>query len=250
MKSTAAFALLLAALATAGAQPPAGTNGKSEPLVKAYTPAKKPVPPAGRRIDQAVNRLLEQADVYWHRGEYDNVRATYAIITDLDPDFLDGWQSYGWILWAGLQQDDAAMRVFQRGLAYHPDTWELYFEIGNLEYHRRHFLNAAEWFAKASGHKAPMYVWHMRAHCLEYAGEIDKAKAMWKTIIAKFPDDPPAPANLKRLEEGRIRRNPVIGVEVPKPDGTDQSAPEPEQPRSPEGQPDDTGTPGGVPGSI
>lgn len=240
MKATMLCAVWLAAVAPLAAETPAKPAPKL-PLVKAYTPEKKVLPPASRRIDQAMNRLLERADAYWHRGEYDNVRATYAIITDLDPTYMEGWRNYGWIMWAGLQQDDAAMRVFQRGLAYHPDTWEMYFEIANLEYHRRHFLNAAEWLAKATDHKPPMYVWHMRAHCLEYAGEINKSKAMWKKIIAMFPDDPPAPLNLKRLEEGRIRRNPVIGVE-PLEKGT------PDEP-APNEAPDEPPM-GGMPGSV
>jgi tetratricopeptide (TPR) repeat protein len=246
MNTISAWAILLVMAMPAAAKPPATAATKPAPTLKAYTPRRKAPAPAERRIQQGVNHLLEQADVYWHRGEYDNVRATYAILTDLDPTFLDGWQNYGWILWAGLQQDDAAMRVFQRGLEYHPDTWELYFEISNLEYHRRHFLSAAEWAAKATNHNAPMYVWHMRAHCLEYAGEIGKAKAMWKQIIAKFPNDPPAPANLKRIEQGNIRRNPVAGVEVPDSHGMTVE-PKPREPGADEPPADDVG---GGPGSI
>jgi tetratricopeptide (TPR) repeat protein len=235
LKTAATCALLIGALFPVGAKTPAAPAKR--PSAKAHTPAKKPLRPADERIQQATNRLLEQSDVYWHRGEYDNVRATYAIITDLNPAFLDAWQNYGWILWAGLDQDDAAMRVFQRGLEYHPDRWELYFEIANLERHRRRFLSAAEWTAKATNHDAPMYVWHMRAHCLEYAGEIEKSKAMWKTIIRKFPDDPPAPANLRRLEEGRIHTDPAIGVEP-----LDKDAPaEPAQEEEPV-----TGAPGSI----
>jgi tetratricopeptide (TPR) repeat protein len=241
MKTLSAWAILLALALPGGSIAAATAARKPVQSPRAYTPRRKAPASADRRIQQGVNRLLEQADVYWHRGEYDNVRATYAILTDLDPTFLDGWQNYGWILWAGLQQDDAAMRVFQRGLEYHPDTWELYFEISNLEYHRRRFLSAAEWSAKATQHDAPMYVWHMRAHCLEYAGEIGKAKAMWKQIISKFPNDPPAPANLKRIEAGNIRRNPVAGVEVPDNHGMD-AAPEAAEP------PEDAV--GGGPGSI
>lgn len=184
------------------------------------------VPPASDRIDRAVNQLLVRSDVYWHDGDYDSVRACYAIITDLDPNYVEGWQNYGWLLWSALDNDDAAMRVFLRGLRYNPNTYELYFEIGNLEYHRRHFLGAAQWLAKATAHKAPFTVWHMRAHCLEYAGEVDKARALWAVIIAKFPKDAPALANQKRLKEGRIHLNPVVGVEplkTNKPSLPDQS---------------------------
>jgi tetratricopeptide (TPR) repeat protein len=172
--------------------------------------------PSHQRIDRAVDQLLTQTDVFWHRGDYDSVRACYAMITDLDPTYVEGWQNYGWVLWSTLSRDDAAMRVFLRGLAYNPNEYDLYFEIGNLEYHRRHFLSAAQWLAKATDRNAPQMVWHFRAHCLEYAGEIDKAKAMWRTIIRRFPNDAPAPANLKRLLEGRIHLNPVVGVEAPK----------------------------------
>lgn len=172
--------------------------------------------PVQQRIDRAVDQLLIQSDIFWHRGDFETVRSCYAMITDLDPTYVEGWQNYGWVLWSTLSRDDAAMRVFQRGLAYNPNVYDLYFEIGNLEYHRRHFLSAAQWLAKSTDRKAPQMVWHMRAHCLEYAGEIGKAKAMWRTIIAKFPEDPPAPINLKRLQEGRIHLNPIVGVEAPK----------------------------------
>jgi tetratricopeptide (TPR) repeat protein len=178
------------------------------------------VPPAADRIDRAVNQLLVRSDVYWHAGDYDSVRACYAIITDLDPKYVEGWQNYGWIMWSALANDDAAMRVFLRGLRYNPGPYDLYFEIGNLEYHRRHFLSAAQWMAKATARKAPFGVWHMRAHCLEYAGQVEKAKALWAVIIRRFPNDPLAKTNLKRLKEGRIHLNPVIGVEAlksPKP---------------------------------
>lgn len=188
-----------------------------------------PVPPAKDRIDRAVNQLLERSDVYFHAGDFDSVRACYAVITDLDPNYVEGWQNYGWVLWSTLDRDDAAMRVFLRGLKYNPKPYELYFEIGELEYHRRHFLSAAQWLAKATDRDPPFSVWHMRAHCLEYAGEIVKAKALWRTIIKKYPKDLPAVANLKRLQEGRIHLNPVIGVEQPK----REQPPQPERPVEP-----------------
>ena len=155
-----------------------------------------------------MSRLLKKADDFWHEGDYEAVASTYYVITDLDPTYMEGWQNYGWLLWSGLQRDDAAMRVFRRGLEYHPDTWEMYFEIAYLEQHLGHYASAAQWYAKATNFDAPRYVWHARAHALEFAGMVDKSKAMWKTIIAKFPDNPVAPANLKRLEEGRIRTRP------------------------------------------
>lgn len=201
---------LTVALSLAGAMLGAGPSDAARKAKATH------VMPPQQRIDRAVDQLLTQSDVFWHRGDFETVRACYAMITDLDPTYVEGWQNYGWVLWSTLSRDDAAMRVFQRGLAYNPNTYELYFEIGNLEYHRRHFLSAAQWLAKATDHKAPQMVWHMRAHCLEYAGEIGKAKAMWRTIISKYPKDPPAPINLKRLLEGRIHLNPVIGVEAPK----------------------------------
>jgi tetratricopeptide (TPR) repeat protein len=186
---------------------------------KSSSTKSKRVAPAAARIDRTVNQLLAQSDVFWHEGDFESVRWCYSVITDIDPKYVEGWQNYGWLLWSALDRDDAAMRVFLRGLEYNPEPYDLYFEIGNLEYHRRHFLSAAQWMAKATARKgAPFTAWHMRAHCLEYAGQTQKAKAVWKTIIAKFPDDPPAKINLKRLEEGRVRLNPVIGVEAPKTD--------------------------------
>ncbi|HEY3269082.1 MAG TPA: hypothetical protein VGM37_19395 [Armatimonadota bacterium] len=171
---------------------------------------------ADDRIDRAVNQLLVQSDVFWHAGDYESVRWCYSVITDLDPTYVEGWQNYGWLLWSGLDRDDAAMRVFMRGLKYNPNTYELYFEAGSLEYHRRRFLSAAEWLSKATARKAPFTVWHMRAHCLEYARQDQKAIALWKEIVRRFPKDDPAKLNLKRMLEGRFNRTPLLGVEEPK----------------------------------
>jgi len=211
------------------AKPPAKPPTASAPVIR------RKVAPAGDRIDQAVNRLLKQADVFWHEGNYEAVGQMYYIMTDLDPTYLEAWRDYGWLLWSGLQRDDAAMRVFQRGLAFHPDTWELYFEIGFLEQHKGQYLSAAQWYARAVGRNAPRHVWHARAHALEYAGLVDKSKATWRQIIAKFPDNPVAGQNLKRLEEGRVRKGPSMGLHTDQPPAPpDPDAAPPERPVRPD----------------
>lgn len=201
-----AAALSLACIASGVAAP------KPAPPSGAYTPKKAKLRPAEDRIEQAVNRLIKKADEFWHAGDYEAAGSQYYVITDLDPEYVEGWTTYGWLLWAGLKRHDAAMRVFKRGLEHHPDTWELYFEIAYLEQHLGHFLQAAQWYAKATQYNPPRYVWHARAHALEYAGLADKSKALWKTIIARFPDNPVASQNLKRLEEGRVRTRPNLGI--------------------------------------
>lgn len=177
-------------------------------LAAPSVPPRAVAPPAQQRIGKAVDALLREVDAFWHEGDYEGAARMYGIITELDPAEVEPWRDYGWLLWAGLRRDDDAMRVFQRGLRYHHDTWELYFEIGYLEQHKGDYLAAAQWYAKAMGRNAPRMVWHSRAHALEYAGLVDKSKALWREIIARFPDNPVAPLNLKRLEEGRVRKAP------------------------------------------
>lgn len=205
------------ALLALGCCLPSAASPAPQARTAPYTPKKVAPRPADERIDQAVRRLLQKADDFWHQGDYESVTSLYYVVTDLDPSYLEGWQNYGWLLWSGLERDDAAMRVFQRGLVYHPDAWELYFEIAYLEQHRGNYLSAAQWYAKATNHNPPRHVWHARAHALEYAGLVDRSKAVWKTIIAKYPDNAVAAANLQRLEEGRIRNKPFGAGQDPGP---------------------------------
>jgi len=165
-----------------------------------------------RRIDMALDKIITQIDVQWHAGDYDSVCSLYETALTLDPKYLDGWVTYGWFLWAACDRPEQAMKVLQQGLAHLPNEWQMYDGIGQLEYHRGRFLSAAQWAAKAIGRKAPWTAWHFRAHCLEYAGERVKCVALWKEIVKRFPDDGAAKLNLKRVNEGRFRKEPAIGV--------------------------------------
>lgn len=206
------------------------------------TPGKVIIPPPQERIDQTVDKMIGHIDEYWHEGKYEEIAVLFSVIVELDPHHIESWQNYGWLLWSGLSRKDEAESVFRRGIAVNPDAYELYFEMGNLEYHRRRFLSAAQWLAKATGRGAPWTVWHQRAHCLEYAGEREKCVALWREIVRRFPDNPTSKLNLRRVEEGRFRDEPTLGVEArplpdPHPNSDAQPDPEPESMDVPEEAP-------------
>jgi tetratricopeptide (TPR) repeat protein len=172
----------------------------------------KPVLPAQDRIDAAVEALYKQSDVFFHEGDYESSLFCYDTIVALDPHDIEAWTNYGWLLWSGMDRREQSRKTLQQAIAYNPNDWEVYAEMGNLQYHYRDFLDAAAWFYKAMGRGAPWTVWHQRAHSLEYAGRRQQCVETWQKIVAKFPDDGAAKQNLKRVREGRFRTEPVIGV--------------------------------------
>lgn len=202
-------------------------------------PAAKPppVPSPQARIDAGVERLLKQADVFWHDGDYDGVVFCYSLAVELDPRDVESWTTYGWFLWSAMSRREESRKVLSEAIRMNPDRWEVYAEMGNLQYHYRDFLGAAAWFAKAIGRGAPWTTWHQRAHSLEYAGRHRQCIETWRQIVEKFPKDEAAKLNLKRVKEGRFRKEPVMGVEskpglkpVPEPAPNDL---EPEGPQAP-----------------
>ncbi len=147
------------------------------------------------------------ADIYWTRvvqyfGEKHRARARQYqllaplldITTTLDPHLIVAYQ-FGSTFLAqkppeGAGQPEKAVTLIERGIRENPDTWQLYYELGFLQYMELHDpAAAARSFERGSEipHAHP-FLKVLAAAMAQHAGERDMARMLWTTTYETTED--------------------------------------------------------------
>jgi tetratricopeptide (TPR) repeat protein len=72
----------------------------------------------------------------------------------------------------------------KKGIAYNPDRYDLYFELGWTYYHKgRDYPNAVRYLEKATKFPHPEYVDDVLAHAYEKNGQIQLAIKQWEKLL-------------------------------------------------------------------
>ena len=154
-----------------------------------------------RRAALSYDTLL--ADVYWIRalqhfgGErqkpaaerrYDVLYPLLDLATTLDTRFTVGYR-FGAIFLAephpgGAGRPDQAIALLQKGVAFNPNKWDYYHDIGFIYYWNLHdYQNAANWFARGGNLPgAPFWLKTYAAVMLTRGGDRQASRAMWTQI--------------------------------------------------------------------
>ena len=147
------------------------------------------------------------ADIYWtrviqyfgtkHRAraqQYQLLAPLLDITTTLDPHLIVAFQ-FGSTFLAqkppeGAGQPDKAVELIERGIRENPDTWQLYYELGFLQYMELHDpAAAARSFDRGSRipHAHP-FLKVLAAAMAQHAGESDMARMLWTTTYETTDD--------------------------------------------------------------
>ena len=164
----------------------------------------------------AASLLWMKSESYFTSHAWWKMVPIFDTVVRLDPHFLLAWDTYGWhCAWNldaaakelarkapnreqrdyALKQADAwvthGIKVYADGVQANPGKWELYFGLAWLYFDRLHLYQDAEiWFKKTiEFEEAPFYVHHMLVRVYEKTWQIDKALALLKKIVKRWPND-------------------------------------------------------------
>ena len=147
------------------------------------------------------------ADIYWtrvvqyfgakHRAgamQYKLLAPLLDITTTLDPKLIVAYQ-FGSTFLAqdppdGAGEPERAVALIERGIRENPDTWQLYYELGFLQYMELHDeAAAARTFERGSkiSHAHP-FLKILAANMAQHAGERSLAKMLWTTTFETTED--------------------------------------------------------------
>lgn len=150
--------------------------------------------------DFLADLLWDGTEQYWHTGKWDEAIRLCWQIVQIDPTFVEAYNSAAWMLWS-MDRDEEAIELYRAGVAANPNRYEIFHDFGMYYYHRHKWNEAAEQFGKSVQADAPMYHQHMLPNSLERAGRLEEALAEWRALLERFPDDPIAKRHIKALEE-------------------------------------------------
>ena len=139
-------------------------------------------------VSSIVDKLWDQTDTYWHKGDYPRVVALDRIITEADPQFLEAYSNGGWLM-ESLGRTQDAQAYYTLGVRSNPRSEYASRNLGFFYFNSTHDYPAA---AQAFRHAvqqpdADLNVWKMLAHSYEKAGRWDAAVETWQQARARFP---------------------------------------------------------------
>ncbi len=166
----------------------------------ASTPKSSPAQVTGA-LDQVESRLAAQRDFYWHRGDYPRIIALDRILTEMDPQYLDCYETGAWLMDSLGDRKDAEA-YYRLGVANNPRVEVPYYGLGFFYFNTLHdYRRAASVFHQGALLPGENILdWKMVAHSYEHAQEYDKAVATWKYIKIRWPHGLVVDQNLKRAE--------------------------------------------------
>ena len=149
--------------------------------------------------DDVMNRLWDQIDPHFHKGETMHILNLNTMIMAGRPHRVEAFANQGYLLW-GLGRESEAVTVFEEGMRKNPNSWFLFDDVAQYWLvHRKDYNKAIRYYEKAvTMPGATMFTSHGLARAYEKAGRVDQAVKLW-TRLAENPNDPAAKANLNRL---------------------------------------------------
>jgi tetratricopeptide (TPR) repeat protein len=154
-----------------------------------------------RRVALSYDAAL--ADVYWIRAlqhygrerlkpaeqrRYDLLYPLLDLATTLDSRFTVGYR-FGAIFLAephpgGAGRPDQAIALLKKGIAFNPNKWDYYHDIGFIYYWNLHdYRAAAEWFKRGGALPgAPWWLNTYSAVMLTRGGDRQSSRAMWHQL--------------------------------------------------------------------
>lgn len=152
-------------------------------------------------LNELVDGLWEEGDRYFHDGDYIRTIALARICVELDPSFDEAYSSGAYLLWS-LGDIPAANAFLGYGIKHSTRPGALYDEMGQHLFRLKRYPDALPYLKKAVAlGGVPVTAYSTLAHCYTRLNKHAEAVQIWKTVVAKFPEFPAGPKNLKDAQE-------------------------------------------------
>lgn len=152
-------------------------------------------------IENAVGILIGIGDYCWHEGFHFQLIRILKASVELEPTFGEAYENAAWLL-ISYNRKDEALQILKQYLQRNPNRYEPYYELGWFYFHWQKEPNKAiPWLEKANRFPHPPIIEHTLAHAYERAGRLKEALAVWENKLKRYPNDPVANRQSKRLRE-------------------------------------------------
>lgn len=147
------------------------------------------------------DNLWEKNDEFWHHGEFNRCIAMMRLITQIDPHDTEAYDDGAWLMESELR-DREAEAFLREGLVNNPDTYDIYYCLGNFCYFNERFEEAVFYYTASLSFESPTLIRHQLAHAYEHAGYIGESLNTWLEVEAAEPDNIVAANQIERTLQG------------------------------------------------
>lgn len=152
-------------------------------------------------LNELVDGLWEEGDRYFHDGDYIRTIALARICVELDHSFDEAYSSGAYLLWS-LGDVPAANAFLDYGVKHSTRPGSLHNEMGQHLFRLKRYPEATTYLKKAVAlGGVTVTAYSTLAHCYTRQNKFAEAVEAWKVVVAKFPDFPAGPKNLKDAQE-------------------------------------------------
>ncbi len=150
-------------------------------------------------VEIATRALVDEGDIWFHGGDYDQAIRCNEAAVFLQPSRVDLYAASAWLQWS-MNRHGAAISTYHRAIAANPTDWEAYFELGFYYLYHWHPNTAVEYLRQSVELGAPPIRARSYAHALEQVGRLKEALRVWQQLDA-VDQSGVVDINIRRLQQ-------------------------------------------------
>ncbi|MFC1809374.1 tetratricopeptide repeat protein [Candidatus Omnitrophota bacterium] len=156
--------------------------------------------------------LVINAHHYWHEGRWYLMPVVYSLIVRIQPTYIEYWSLLGWLyafnnsVYVTDENKKNALikeglHALREGLAYHFNSYNLYFDIAWTYYKKQSDLSTAIIYCeKALAYPHPIKVERLMSISLFRLGQTKEAERVWEKYLEEHPHNSVALQELKKVK--------------------------------------------------
>lgn len=157
-------------------------------------------------VSKVVDGLWEEADHFWHEGDYQRIIDLARVIVEADPTFNEAYATSAWLLWS-LGDIPGSDAFLEYGIQRTNDKGDLNYEFGRHLYTTKRYKAAEPYLKRSVSYANAQPTWYSTlGHTYRQLKDYDNAVKIWTIVVEKFPrfvSGPPNLARVKALKAGK-----------------------------------------------
>ena len=149
--------------------------------------------------DHVENRFINQADIWFDLGEFPLAVSLLKVHSASVPDDYEVMSSLGWML-ENIQKKEEARSIYAEYSNRNPNDGDAAFALGFSYYNDKDWDNTIKILEPTLTKNASPNTYRVLAKSYERKSMYKDAIRIWELELKKFPGEPTAIANIKRVK--------------------------------------------------
>lgn len=153
-----------------------------------------------RMLSAADDRLKEQMDYWFKKGDYPRCVQILRMRYELDPTSEDRMTDLGW-MYENMKRDDDALAVYVRYRQENPSNPDAPFAEASFYFNRKLYAKVVPLLEPTIASNPHANSYRLLAHSYDRMGQLQNSLRIWNAYVKVHPEDLQGIANRDRVAE-------------------------------------------------